>query len=76
MILASCTAPYSVAVDYMAAIKDVYMPPPKKLPGLHVAPLDSNMAGYIACSSTLNGDMDDSAFISESFDSEEQVIVG
>jgi len=78
MMLASNIALYTIAVNHMAAIKDVYMPPPKKPPDLYSDPVAvaSNMTGYIACSSTLNDVMADRDFVSESFDTEEQVIVG
>lgn len=76
LISASYIAPYSATVDFMATIKDVYIPPYKKPPDKTTYLLDPKAVGFLACSSTLPGTLDSGDFLSESFDSEDQVVVG
>ena len=68
---------YHLTSCILAAIQNVFLHKPKKPPDKKAHISDTNACGLIACPSTLLHDLDDVAALhSESFDVEEQVIVG
>ncbi len=68
---------FHISVCLMAAIKDIPFCRLKKPPDKNRLNAESTACGFIACSSTIPNDLEDMSEIhSESFDSEEQVIIG
>jgi hypothetical protein len=76
-LLANNTVAFHIYFCLLAAIKDVLLCRPKKPPDIKHHNAGASACSYIACSSTLLNDLEAVEDIpSESFDTEEQVIVG